>query len=127
MTRLKYPQEMIDKARRLWEGGLPANEVAKAIGINRRETIFNWRKKYGWSREEDTRCALTSTAELLRKYWYQALEYTIEALKTSEFKSAEGAIQALDTATNALSKLDTILRAEEPHLPSDNVRSMLNL
>lgn len=127
----KYPQEVVDKAQKLWEGGMKAPEIAQALGIPRRETIFNWRKKYGWSRpnEEDAADILKSTALQLKKYWLEALEYTIECLKVTDFKSAEGAISALESATDALSKLDAVLKADEftATKPADNVRSILGL
>lgn len=50
MITSKYSKETIDKARILYETGSSLPEIAKACRVKRVMTIFDWAKKYCWSR-----------------------------------------------------------------------------
>ena len=128
-----YPKEIINQAEKLWKQGLTAPEIAKSLNIRRVATIFNWRKKYGWQKPEASAANLApSQKEKCIATWLKVLETCTIRLEKAEFKSAEGIIEALRSATEALLKLSAVGAISEPGEdlsdgPKDKVLSILNL
>jgi len=50
----RYPKDIRDKARRLFETGLPASAVADATGVHA-DTVKGWAKREQWGRDPEAR------------------------------------------------------------------------
>ena len=131
-----YPKEVIQNAKKLFLEGIPVPKIAKILKIKRKETIFAWRKKFDWgspiSRTKDLAEASLDSAQQQRcvEVWTEVLNNSVKRLKATEFKSAEGIVEALKSATDALLKLSalkSIHTESSEDNPSSTLKDIFNL
>lgn len=102
-----YPKEIIEKADDLLKEGHTMLEVAKILGLPRAITIADWKTKYGIGKP-----SISNLPDDLRKrnleIWQKVQDLALKWLEEGKFKSAEGAVQALDLAEKYISILGKV-------------------
>ena len=92
MITNKYSKETIDKAFDLFKAGFSYERIAKEVGVKRLMTIFDWAKKFGWSRKPVPLPDNANEAlQMLQKSWIALGKNTADTLlKKKDISTTEG-------------------------------------
>ena len=93
MPKKNYPEEIIKKAKELWEGGTSYPKIAEQLEIDRWMTVYDWKRKQGWIRSDSSNSD-SAVAEL----WEEIGEKALAHLLDGEFTSMTEAMRIHETA-----------------------------
>jgi len=101
MTKKHYSPAIIQQAKSLWEDGTTQKKIAKQLGIQRVNTISEWRRKFEWKRIRN----FAENADQ-KKTWEEIAKIALQFLQDgTNFKSIKDALIVYERSIGHLEKL----------------------
>lgn len=99
-----YSDAIIREAKELWEGGMSYPDVADRLNISRWMTIGDWKRRFGWQREESD-----DVGKDLIEIWTEVAERALGHLQSGKFISITEAIKTFERANYHIRKIEKAL------------------
>lgn len=111
MKHLKYQKETIEKARSMFEQGYSFPKIAKALGIKRWMTVFDWSKKFQWTKMVNPPQSLqssTASSKMLKTFEH-VISFTDLIITDLEIKLQSSQLSIQDI-TKVMEKLPLLIK-----------------
>lgn len=109
MKHIKYPKETIEKAQSMFEQGYSFPKIAKALGIKRWMTVFDWSKKFQWTKLADPSTISPIASTKLLEIFEHVISFTDLIITDLETKLQSSQLSIQDI-TKVMEKLPPLIK-----------------
>jgi len=118
---MRYSEELIKKARILWESGFSGERVAKMLSISRRQTVQEWKQKFGWKRQELS----SHFDDEYLQIWAEIRDKALAYIRTAEYKSVSEALKVFEK-TQEILKVSSFQKEDTQNKPARFLKVLEN-